>query len=295
MSHLSYYGCEIEYSIKNELVSIDRCTECSGRLVLPDEIEGKSVNALSRYALSGLRELKEVILPKGLERIENLAFYNDRGLERLELPTGVFRIGGDAFKNCDGIKEVVISSERVLRYVLNELGQEITVILKDDEGNIVWKLLFPIEAESFSEDVPGRAFHRTFTGPGYTYRREAVGSKVDMRKYDGLFKRSTEEETEETLCLLAIFRLMYPYRLEDEYKDEYREYLKENAVIGGRCFLDRRLYDEFKCMIREELFSRRAAEKITQYAGKIGNAEAAARLMDYINRSFKPANKNFDL
>ncbi len=294
MSEIIYSGCKIEYSIKNDLAVIEKCGVCGERLILPEKIEDKRVAALSRYALSGHRNLREVLLPSGLEKIDNLCFYNDRGLKRLELPKGLFRIGGDAFKNCDGITDVVIGSERILKYVLNELGQELCITLRDGE-TILWRLIFPIEAESFSEDVPGRAFHRTFTGPGYTYRREAVGRRVDFGRYDGLFRRSTEEETEETLCFLAVCRLLYPTGLSSENREMYRAYLSENAVKGGKSFFDRGFFDELGYMISEELLSRDAAEALLEYVRSKGSAELSARLMDYRIKKFGHKKKIFEL
>lgn len=289
----AYKDFKTKYSFKNGKAVLERAEGEGEKLILPNETQGVSITTLGRYSLSDLRELKEAVLPEYLESIESLAFYNDRALKRLDLPQSLYRIGGDAFKNCDGIEEVIIRSERLLRYILNELGQELTVVFKEDD-KIKWKLLFPIEAESFSEDVPGRAFHRTFTGPGYAYRREAVGSKVDFKRFDSLFKRSSEEETEETLCLLAIYRLIYNTGLAKDYERDYAAYLKANALKGGKYFFDRGLYEELSFMLENKLFSTDDAREMLSYVRAKGSAEFAARLMDYLGKSPKPK-KTFEL
>ncbi|MCD8090457.1 MAG: leucine-rich repeat domain-containing protein [Clostridiales bacterium] len=295
MAYLNYSGCKIEYEIKNGKAEIKACEDSKGKIILPDAAEGAPVVSLGRYALANIRLAEEIILPSSLEAIGSLAFYNDRGLKRLELPERVFRIGGDAFKNCDGIREVVIKSERLLKYILDELSQEIIVIFKNENDETIWKLLFPVNAESFSEDVPGRAFHRTFTGPGYTYRRETAGSKPDFKRYDGLFKRSFEEEAEEDLCLLAMCRLMYPYKLEKGAEEAYKEYIERNAFIALKSFTERGLFAETEYMTENRLISEEAAEKAADWAREKGNAAVLGRLMDYRLKNFKPRKKSFDL
>ncbi|MCD7778500.1 MAG: leucine-rich repeat domain-containing protein [Clostridiales bacterium] len=295
MASLDYSGCKIEYVIKGGKAEITGCSESKGRVILPDTIEGLPVTSLARYSLANLRQAEEIILPSGLEGIGSLAFYNDRGLKRLDLPKNVYRIGGDALKNCDGIREVVIRSERLLRYVLDELLQELIVVFKDENDRILWKLLFPVSAESFSEDVPGRTFHRTFTGPGYTYRRETAGSSVSFKRYDGLFKRTFEEEAAEDLCLLAVCRLVYPYKLENDAKEFYSRYIEENAFTAVKGFTDKGLFSEIEYLTENRLIPPKAAEEAADYARQRGNAEILSRLMDYRLKNFKPEKKTFEL
>ncbi len=295
MANLDYSGCKIEYTIKNGKAVITSCGESKGKIFLPDEIEGLPVVSLGRYALANIRSAEEIILPSSLETVESLAFYNDRGLKRLDLPESVCRIGGDAFKNCDGIKEVVIRKERLLKYILDELSQEVAVIFKDENDEIIWKLLFPVNAESFSEDVPGRAFHRTFTGPGYTYRRETADRGINLKRYDSLFKRGFEEEAAEDLCVLAMYRLMYPYKLEKEAEETYREFIAENAFTAVKLFTDKGFFSEIEYITENKLLPENAAEKAADYARQKGNAEILGRLMDYRLKTFKPKKKSFDL
>lgn len=295
MAEIYYSGCKIEYVIKAAGAEITACEDSKGRIVLPEEAEGRPVVSLGRYALANIRSAREIILPRSLETVNSLAFYNDRGLKRLDLPEKVYRIGGDAFKNCDGIGEVVIRSKRLLRYILDELSQELIVIFKDTEDNIIWKLLFPVSAESFSEDVPGRTFHRTFTGPGYTYRRETAGNSVSFKRYDSLFKRSFEEEAAEDLCLLAVCRLIYPYKLEKNAEEVYREYLRENAYTAVKSFIEKGLFDEILYLTEKGLIPQEAAEKASDFARERGDAQTLSRLMDYRLKSFKPKTKTFEL
>lgn len=294
MAQINYYGTKITYQIKNEKALITEVSDGKGKILLPDELEGCPVTTLCRYSLSNLREAEEIILPQGLEVIESLAFYNDRGLVRLTLPETLYRIGGDAFKNCDGIKEVTIGSPHLLRYVLDELTQEIIVTYSKNQET-VWKLLFPVHAESFSEDVPGRAFHRTFTGPGYTYRKECSARTPNLKRYDTLFKRALEEETEETLSTLAACRLLCPYDLEAAPKAEYEAYLKQNAEKAAKAFIDRNNLQALGYMTSNAIIDEPSADKITEYAREKGLAHILAILMDYKLKNFKPAKKAFEL
>ncbi len=295
MGIINYLGSKIEYEIKKGKAEIVKC-ECTGdELVLPDHIDGVVAASIGRYGISGIRQIKRVVLPKNLESIGSLAFYNDRGLEILDLPEGLYRIGGDAFKNCDGIKSVVIRNERMLKFILDELSQEIIVTFRSSTDDVMWKLLFPVNAESFSEDVPGRAFHRTFTGPGYTYRREAVGREIGFRRYDRLFGRALEEETVDTLSHLAFCRLNYPYKLDEVSKQVYTDYLRENAGEAGKSFMEKRISGAVSYMIREKLISLTAADELLDFARSINDAETAGMLMDYKMRNFGKNRKSFEL
>ncbi len=294
MPLINYYGTDLTYEIKNGKAHITEAKGGKGKILLPDSLEDFPVAVLSRYSLSNLREAEEIVLPEGLEVIESLAFYNDRGLLSFNLPKTLYRIGGDAFKNCDGIKEVTIGSPSLLRYVLDELTQEIIVNYKEGEKT-VWRLLFPIHAESFSEDVPGRAFHRTFTGPGYTYRKECGTRTPSLKRYDSLFKRALEEETEETLSTLAACRLLCPFELEETAKAEYESYLREHAEKAAKVFIDKGSLSALYYMTENKLIDRASADNITEYARKRNAADVLAALMDYKLKSFTSSKKTFEL
>ena|GEM_PF-3440884 len=65
---------------------------------------------LPHSAFSGLNNLKSVIFPEGIERIEDYAFSLCESLVKLEVPETVIYIGTGAFSGCNGLKKIVIPS-----------------------------------------------------------------------------------------------------------------------------------------------------------------------------------------
>ncbi len=81
----------------------------SDTLIVPNEIEGIAVKTIGKEAFKGHDELKEIILPKGLETIEESAFRGCVSLKKAVLPDTLKTIEAGAFFAC-GLTEIVIPS-----------------------------------------------------------------------------------------------------------------------------------------------------------------------------------------
>ncbi|MGC7185986.1 leucine-rich repeat protein [Metamycoplasma hominis] len=66
------------------------------------------IKEIGKYAFSGCKNLKEVILNEGLERIGNNAFSN-ANIESITIPGSVKEIGYSAFSNCSNLREVILN------------------------------------------------------------------------------------------------------------------------------------------------------------------------------------------
>ncbi len=71
-----------------------------GVYVVPDE-----VHTIKAYAFNEIIEVKKVILPKTLKRIEYIAFANC-GLEEIKIPEGITEIEIRTFRNCPNLTKV---------------------------------------------------------------------------------------------------------------------------------------------------------------------------------------------
>ena len=107
---------------ENERIIILRATTCDISAVLPDELFGLPVTALSDRALSPSAaeidgetlllgngraqdgwdngKLQELTVPESVTEIGSYAFYNCRSLRTLHLTDSVCRLGAEAFMNC---------------------------------------------------------------------------------------------------------------------------------------------------------------------------------------------------
>ena len=93
----------ISYSIDNDKVSI---IEYSGRdllVTIPEEIEGIKVVEIKKKAFLSSRFVKEIILPKSIDKIDDYAFARCRKLESVTLPYKNITIGQDILKDCNNL------------------------------------------------------------------------------------------------------------------------------------------------------------------------------------------------
>ena len=74
----------------------------------------KNVTVIKQYAFNNMAELKKVILPKTIKRIECLAFYNC-GLEEIVVPEGITEIETATFAKCSNLTKVVLPT--TLKYI----------------------------------------------------------------------------------------------------------------------------------------------------------------------------------
>ncbi len=84
------------YEIKEEKLYITGFTGDGEHMVIPAEIDGKSVYGISDGAFEGY-SFKSVIISEGVEHIDWFAFYNCPALSSVTIPSSVKKIGYSAF------------------------------------------------------------------------------------------------------------------------------------------------------------------------------------------------------
>ncbi|WP_373888030.1 leucine-rich repeat domain-containing protein, partial [Metamycoplasma hominis] len=90
----------IDKNNKKILAYLDKKTT---KVTIPD-----SVKEIGESAFYGCKNLKEVILNEGLEKIGAEAFW-DAGIKSITIPGSVKEIGESAFSNCENLKEVILN------------------------------------------------------------------------------------------------------------------------------------------------------------------------------------------
>ena len=77
-------------------------------LYIPDEIDGHEVVAIGDRAFENRTDLRTVMIPDSLEKIEFEAFYNCINLKIVDLSSNLTTIGYDVFGNCKSIGKIEI-------------------------------------------------------------------------------------------------------------------------------------------------------------------------------------------
>lgn len=91
----------------------DGCTQvmprlCSGMDGLRNVMLSRGIWRINEDAFRDCRNLKTITLPDSLIQIGSFAFHNCKSLERIVIPDGVKRIESYAFSGCENLQEIVI-------------------------------------------------------------------------------------------------------------------------------------------------------------------------------------------
>lgn len=103
-------------------------------VVIPEQIDGKTVTMLARGAFYNKTNLKSITLPKTLTYIKGCAFWGCTSLESIVFPDGISTIEEYAFAECYSLKSVTIpkSVTSIGRELFYGLTSDITIYGYED-------------------------------------------------------------------------------------------------------------------------------------------------------------------
>lgn len=282
---------ELEYEEVNGRIRIQKFLTEDKVVAVPEQIEGKTVTGLGRYALSG-HGLEELILPSCLRSIGAYALYNCENLKKLSFYSGIEDIGAGVFTGCKSVKEldVTIDWDRksCLKEVLTELRQTLFVRC---HGQQEARLIFPEFYEESVENTPARITGNLTHGCGHRYRYCFSGTQFLFREYDSLFPHVKVQESEELVTELVMGRLNYPAGLTDAHRAAYEAYLTEHIGTAGRIAVQKDSFGDGKLKRLAWLLDHYVSDggivsQLAEEAGKFKDTEATSYLMDYRRRRF---------
>ncbi|MFP6875148.1 MAG: leucine-rich repeat domain-containing protein [Verrucomicrobiales bacterium] len=97
---------DLAYEVRGAAVTITGCdTAASGDLVIPPEIEGKSVTVIVFEAFIDCSFLTRVVIPQGVKSISKGTFAYCRSLRSVVIPEGVTAIRDGAFAYCSALED----------------------------------------------------------------------------------------------------------------------------------------------------------------------------------------------
>lgn len=97
-----------EYTFSADTAVICRYTGTKDSVVLPGEIGGKQVTAVSDRAFYENHAVRSVQFPASVQSIGAYAFYGCEGLEELALPSSLDFVGQYAFSQCPKLTQIEI-------------------------------------------------------------------------------------------------------------------------------------------------------------------------------------------
>ena len=305
---------------------------------------GIPVTEIDNRAFASRGDLETVTLTDKIKKIRPYAFHSCHHLHYLSLTDSVVDYYDGALRQCQELQEVEISftqknSFRLLKEIIGDVDVMMPVLIHfpvDEEkageeflsglpGRAVKRvsvelpdggsglrtivtaaLTFPSYADNYEEDTFSRAFHEHIEGSGYVTRQLVTRTDIDFTGYDRLFQRFTYDEPASAVNA-AFGRLMFPYRLSEEFRNQYEDYLREKSpeilpkLIAGYdtsrfghegelIWIPQdktRTEERIRFMVEQELIPEEALAPALEMAAKEGAVTTSAMLMDYQNRHFR--------
>ena len=270
--------------------------------IVPEQADGKEVVRIGDYAFAENRRMEEVFLPDSVRTISRHAFYNCRRLKKISVPGGLLEVEDGALKNCESLSELKLrraeAGNTCLKHLLYEQNHAVHVTIAYKEavsGSHTACLYFPAFEYEFVANEPARIFSEIGYGAGYLYQQCFFDKDVDYRRYDSVFSSACVSETLETLGEIALLRLSYPYRLQQEAEEAYQAYLRKNVVRLGISLLEKEDWDLFLLLEKTGLFSAEILPEFIREAGSRRLGKGVAWLLNYQKTQFPAKEKNFEL
>ena len=128
---------------------------------------GKDIKRIGKLAFSGCNNIKQFLLPIGLEEIDESAFEYWKSIDKIVIPDTVKNLGKECFLGCFNLNSVELSQnlkdipEGVFASCINLSEIELPTTLKSIGANAFYncKSLTEIGLPSGIESIGGRAFH----------------------------------------------------------------------------------------------------------------------------------------
>lgn len=305
------YFCETG----TEGAEILECRGLDGIAAIPEEIDGIKVTALAPYLFSvhpnyndrehpgafwrssdgePLSEqeavalppvkgdmLEELRLPPSVKKVGAYAFYNCHRLRELELYSTVSDWGAGVFTGCGGVEKLVIhvdeSQKSCMKEILAELRQTLRVTyLGAGQASLVFSEFF----EEAVENTPARILVTNTHGCGQKYRNAFVQTQFQFREYDSLFPHIQVQEPEELAVELALGRVIYPFRLDEEYRTRYMEYLNGHRITAACQAVSREETEPLSWLLEHIRYEAEDLKRVIETANRKGNMPAVSLLMN---------------
>lgn len=258
------------------------------------------LKSIEGYAFYGCMKLKSLRLPEGVERIGRYAFYNCRKMEEINIPLATTDLNTGMFLNCDSLTYLSFGRCRHISDLTSGLNHELhlTIDFPIEGGETKRaKLVIPDFQYEYIEDTPARLFHQVNYGTGHIFRQCIGNSEIDFRRYDEIFYLTRREDAAETVLLLAMCRLEYPYRLQEKHREVYLDYIRDHFLWAAEYYMNRNETEKIKLFADWGLLTAENLPRTIELAQAKGRTAILSFLMDYQHKHFQPARKKktFDL
>ena len=251
------------------------------------ELSGKGLSSEKAGYAGNLRELagryiEDVVLPDAVKKIGNLAFYHCMSLRQLTVGNMLTEVGSDAFMNCKNLHQITLRggcrNASGMRQILAQISSDMEVTFEKEEKPEAM-LLFPEYYESYDEIAPAHLFGRNIEGEGFRARQCFKDGVMDFKQYDTIFPKACVEESEHTLCRLALNRLRFPVDLGENECGLYADYVREHVDYICERAIKKRDMERINFLCEEKLMEKSGIELCIRLAADAEWAEGSAHFL----------------
>lgn len=252
------------------------------------------LSVIEGYAFYDCRSLEKLRIPETVQKIGAYACYNCRKMEEINIPRETTDLGTGLFLNCDKLTSISFGRCRHIADLVAVLNHELHLTMDFDDGNRA-KLLIPDFQYEYIEDTPARQFHQVNYGTGHLFRQCIGNSDIDFRRFDELFYLTKREDGALMVLLLTMYRLEYPYRLQENRRQDYLQYLKEHFSTAFGYYLNRGDLEKIRLFAQWGLITAENIDSLLEMAGEAKKTEITGFLLEYQHAHFAKKKKSFDL
>lgn len=254
----------------------------------------ETLKIIAGYAFYDCRNLKKLVLPETVTQIGKYACYNCRTLETINIPKATENLGTGLFLNCDKLKYISFGRCRHIADLIAVLNHELHLTIEFDDNQKA-KLLIPDFQYEYIEDTPARQFHQVNYGTGHLFRQCIGNSDIDFRRFDELFYLTKREDGAFMVLFLSVYRLEYPYRLQENRRQAYLQYLQEHFSWAFGYYTQQNDLHTIRLFTQWGLVTAENIENLLQISAKYKRTEITSYILDYQQKHLKPKQKSFDL
>lgn len=252
------------------------------------------LSVIEGYAFYDCRSLEKLRIPETVQKIGAYACYNCRKMEEINIPRETTDLGTGLFLNCDKLTSISFGRCRHIADLVAVLNHELHLTMDFDDGNRA-KLLIPDFQYEYIEDTPARQFHQVNYGTGHLFRQCIGNSDIDFRRFDELFYLTKREDGALMVLLLTMYRLEYPYRLQENRRQDYLQYLKEHFPTAFGYYTQQGSLDKIRLFAQWGLITADNIDSLLEMAGEAKKTEITGFLLEYQHAHFAKKKKSFDL
>lgn len=311
--------------LKDGTLELLRCFGKEDILILPNEIEGKSITRIGDYAFSPFKKkeeeakvfqeekgileedcvdllcgdkIREIYLPAKTIEIGKYAFYGCANMEVLGFSEALQRTGTGIFTGCK-LKKIVLHLHQGKKSALRDIVQDTRYLLEAEirfmELGKEAHLVFPEYYEEAVENTPARIIENHFHGTGYPYRQCFFRGEIDYRKYDDLFPVAAVQEAPRIVWKILTARMLYPMNMTEYAWMQYEGYVKEHQAEMMEYLGERERMPFLQLCSKENFFTEAGIRSSIAWASAEEEMEILSFLMNEQHQKFPQKRKTFEL